>query len=266
MNELVRNRDLKDLPEMHRHISVTQGFSGVEVFYFPELSAYLKIGKTGRISDLGRERDVLCWLDGKFPVPRVIGYESYGSSEALLISETAGVPGSNHISGPSAKEQDITDFAKAAAAALRRLHDLPIKDCPFDMTLDVRFELSRRSIELDLISETNSEFMARHGGMAPWDVYYDLIARRPETEDLVFTHGDPCMPNIIVNDGGIAGFIDMDGAGIADRYADIAIFLRSFRRNSRLAIDLENVFLEGYGIDRLNQWKIEYYRTFDDLF
>lgn len=266
MNELVRNGDLRDLPRVHRHISLTQGFSGVEVFYFPELSAYLKIGETGGISDLERERDVLCWLDGKFPVPRVIGYESYGSIEALLISETAGTPGSDHISGLPAEEQDIIDFAKAAAAALRRLHDLSISDCPFDMTLDVRFERSRRTIELDLLSGTNSEFKARHGGMAPRDVYNDLIARRPETEDLVFTHGDPCMPNIIVNDIGIAGFIDMDGAGVADRYVDIAIFLRSFRRNSRLAIDLENVFLEGYGIDRLNDWKIEYYRTFDDLF
>lgn len=258
--------NLSDLITTYPYVSVTQGFSGVEVYHIPELSAYLKVGETGKVSNLARERDVLRWVDGKFQVPMVIGYEYYGASEALLISEISGMPGSEHISALSVTEETIIAFARSAAAALRRLHELPVENCPFDMRLDARFERSRRSIELELLSETNSEFAAEHGGMTPRDVYNDLIARRPDSEDLVFTHGDPCMPNIIVKDGELAGFIDMDGAGVADRYVDIAIFFRSFHRNSRIPIDLEPVFLEGYGIDSLDPWKMEYYKTLDDLF
>jgi aminoglycoside phosphotransferase len=266
MCEFGNTGDLRELINTHPHVSMTQGFSGVEVYHIPELSAYLKVGETGKVSNLARERDVLRWLDGKFPVPRVIGYEYYGPSEALLISEISGVPGSDHISAPAATEETIIAFARSAAAALRRLHELPVEDCPIDMRLDARFARSRISIELELLSETNTEFAAEHDGMPPWDVYDDLVARRPDSEDLVFTHGDPCMPNVIVKDGEIAGFIDMDGAGVADRYVDIAIFFRSFHRNSRIAIDLENVFLDGYGIDSLDLWKMEYYKMLDDLF
>jgi len=266
MSEFTTTSSLRELINTHPHVSMTQGFSGVEVYHIPELSAYLKVGETGKVSDLARELDVLRWLDGKFPVPRVIGYEYYGPGEALLISKISGVPGSDHISAPSATVETIIAFARSAAAALRRLHELPVENCPFDMRLDARFARSRKSIELELLSETDSEFAAEHGGMTPWDVYNDLAARRPETEDFVFTHGDPCMPNIMVQDGGIAGFIDMDGAGVADRYVDIAIFFRSFHRNSRIPIDLKNIFLDGYGIDSIDPWKMEYYKTLDDLF
>lgn len=266
MCEFGNTGDLRELISTHPHVSRTQGFSDVEVYHIPELSVYLKVGETGKVSNLARERDVLRWLDGKFPVPRVIGYECYGPNEALLISEISGVPGSDQISAPPATEETIIAFARSAAAALRRLHELPVGNCPFDMRLDARFERSRKSIELELLSETNTEFAAEHGGMTPSDVYNDMVARRPDSEDLVFTHGDPCMPNIIVQNGGMAGVIDLDGAGVADRYVDIAIFFRSFHRNSRIPIDLENVFLEGYGIDSLDPWKMEYYKTLDDLF
>ena len=266
MSNFTKSYGPRELITSHPHVPMTQGFSGVEVYHISELSAYLKVGETGKVSNLARERDVLRWLDGKFPVPRVIGYEYYGPSEVLLISEISGEPGSDHISAPSATEETIIAFARSAATALRRMHELPVENCSIDMRLDARFARSRKSIELELLSETISEFAAEHGGMTPSDVYKDLVARRPDSEDLVFTHGDPCMPNIIVQNGEIAGVIDLDGAGVADRYVDIAIFFRSFHRNSRIPIDLENVFLDGYGIDSLDPWKMEYYTTLDDLF
>ncbi len=58
----------------------------------------------------------------------------------------------------------------------------------------------------------------------------------------------------------------MDCAGVADRYADIAIFFGSFRRNFHVAIELEQIFCEAYGLVGLDRRKLEFYTTLDDLF
>ena len=257
---------LTNLLRNQTYSCVTQGYSGVEVYRLPGLRAYLKVGKTGNISDLGRERDILDWLAGKFPVARVMEYGSDGRTEALLISAISGRPGSELVAASDVTAEQAAGFAYAAAKALRRLHDIPVDRCPFEMRLDTRLGRAKKSIEFGLLSETEEEFQAAHGGMSTDEVYADLVQKRPSSEDLVFTHGDPCLPNIMVDGGAISGFIDMDGSGVADRYVDFSIFFRSFRRNCSTGIDLETIFCDAYGLGSLDTWKLDYYRRLDDLF
>jgi aminoglycoside phosphotransferase len=266
MDTSLGTSEIRNLLNLYRNLPVTTGMSGAKVYHLPELSAYLKLGETGKVSDLERERDVLDWLKGRFPAPQVLGYEKFPGGEALLITEISGVPGSEYISASSVTVEKVENAARKAAAAMRRLHEIPIDGCALDMRLAARLARSRRSIELGLLSETDAEFQTEHDGKTTWEVYKELATRRPDVEDLVFTHGDPCMPNMIFSGGEIAGFIDLDGAGVADRYADIAIFFRSFRRNARVRIDLGSVFLEAYGLDAIDRDKFEYYGLIDDLF
>jgi aminoglycoside phosphotransferase len=59
----------------------------------------------------------------------------------------------------------------------------------------------------------------------------ELMETRPGHEDLVFTHGDYCLPNIILKDGKLSGFVDIGRARLADRYQDLGIAFRSLEYN-----------------------------------
>lgn len=51
------------------------------------------------------------------------------------------------------------------------------------------------------------------------------------TEDVVFTHGDYCLPNITILNGHLNGYIDWGYAWIADRYLDSVATYNTIRRN-----------------------------------
>lgn len=246
-------------------VCTTTGFTGVEVYLIPELNAYLKIGRVDGLTDLKREAEVLKWLDGRSEVPRLVEYASDNEREALLISAIDGEPLSETLSRTDriASAENLTE---RAAEALARLHSIPIHDCPFDARLEWRFARAKRNAEQHLLSESDEGFASEHAGKMPLDVYAELLERPPTDDDLVFTHGDPCMPNIIFRDYRFSGFIDLDGAGVADRYVDIAIFLGSVRHNTDLVFDIEAAFRRGYNIDELDARRLEFYTLMDHLY
>ena len=63
-----------------------------------------------------------------------------------------------------------------------------------------------------------------------------------------FVHGDFCLPNILIKDGRIAGFIDIENCGRGDKRFDIAWGVWSLGYN--LGTDkYTNAFLDGIGCD-----------------
>ena len=101
------------------------------------------------------------------------------------------------------------------------------------------------------------------------ELYYWLMANRPP-EDIFFTHGDYCQPNIFIDGTKVTGFIDVGSGGIADRWQDIALCVRSLGYNLG---EIEKAKKEKYinllfshlGIDP--DWvKINYYILLDELF
>lgn len=66
--------------------------------------------------------------------------------------------------------------------------------------------------------------------------------------DIVFCHGDYCLPNIMVADGQVSAVIDWPHAGWLDRRIDLAGCCKSIRRNLKEE-SFVATFLEAYGYD-----------------
>ncbi|HHV41510.1 MAG TPA: phosphotransferase [Clostridiaceae bacterium] len=98
-------------------------------------------------------------------------------------------------------------------------------------------------------------------------MYDESIRTRPLDEDLVFTHGDYCLPNIVVSNDNLSGFIDLGRAGVADRHQDLALAARSLRHNmGSQGSGLTSLFFHEYGIRHIDSQKIHYYILLDELF
>ena len=52
-----------------------------------------------------------------------------------------------------------------------------------------------------------------------------------DVKDPVLSHGDFCLPNILVDNKGITGFLDMGYCTIAERQADIDMCIESLEAN-----------------------------------
>jgi aminoglycoside phosphotransferase len=76
---------------------------------------------------------------------------------------------------------------------------------------------------------------------------YDCPFNSLESVGNDFVHGDLCLPNILVLDDEISGFIDLDNSGLGDMYHDISWMLWSLEYN--LKTDKYNdILLSGLGI------------------
>lgn len=109
-----------------------------------------------------------------------------------------------------------------------------------------------------------TDFDPERIGRTATQVLDSLYQERPQTEDIVVTHGDACLPNAIFNNDDFSGFVDCGRCGCADRYQDLALAHRSIERNfgSSLAED----FLRAYGLGNVDKKRLSYYRLLDEFF
>jgi aminoglycoside phosphotransferase len=174
----------------------------------------------------------------------------------LLLSEIPGVPA---IDAPP--EKDIPGVIEELVNGLKMIHELPAKDCPFHAPLEDRIEAARERMLEGLVDE--DDFDRERLGRTARDLFEELTRSVPEKEDFVFTHGDFCAPNVILDDGKLSGFVDWDGAGVADRYQDLALLSRSVRHN--FGAEWEKSVFEIYAIEP-DREKIRFYRLLDEFF
>lgn len=221
---------------------------------------FAKLGDPRRrinCAELAHEVGVLRWLDGQAGAARLVWAGEAAGRPAMLTAAIEGI--ALHELPPDQAQAG----AVAAIGALARLHALPPADCPFDERLAVKLAEARRRLsegEIDLAS-LDPVF----DGLSREDIWQALLARQPTSEDLVVTHGDASWPNFIFKPDGTVGLIDLGRAGVADRYQDLALFVRSAARNFP-GLPIRALLAERYPAPALSEERLEFYRLLDEFY
>ncbi len=219
-------------------------------------SLYLKIAARLSGNSLMPEKLKLEWLKNQLFVPKVVLFAEDENTDYLLLSEISGIDASD-----DSLSENAADVIEQLAKGLKMVHSLPIESCSFNARLDYKIELAKERMLKGLVDE--SDFDDERAGRRAEDLFQELLATKPSEEDLVFTHGDYCFPNIILENGKLSGVIDWGSAGVADRYQDIALLTRSVWYN--FGEDWEESVFEIYGIKP--DWKkIDFYKLLDEFF
>jgi kanamycin kinase/aminoglycoside 3'-phosphotransferase-3 len=179
--------DLKKIPEIiSKKIAGLQwscddvGMSDSTIILFEEM--VLKIEKASRSSE--HEKMLLCWLNGKLPVPKIIEAVTQDGYSFLLMSK---LPGEMACSDNNLR--DIENTIIALAKGLKMLWKINIKDCPCSSTVSDKLAQVKYDIENNLVDMDNFDAETFEDFTDVLDLYNYLDNNRPP-EDLVFSHGD----------------------------------------------------------------------------
>ena len=253
----------------HSRTEIQTGESGDSVFRFdrPNTSTvYLKaraIAGTSRERPLFDEAERLGWMHAVgLPVAAVLQYHEWKGHEYLLLTTVPGVDAS--VPRPAEQHEALVS---ALATGLRLLHGTNISACPFDQSRRVRLAAAQARVSAGLVRE--DDFDATRLGRSAKDLYAELVATPAPGEDRRFTHGDFCLPNVLLLDDGrgglqVSGFVDCGNAGIADPYQDLALCARSVAHN--LGEQWVRVLFAKYGLAQPDEAKLAYYQVLDEFF
>lgn len=240
------------------------GRSGSQVLLFEDKVLKIQPDSTEARNEIA----MLKWLEDKLSVPKVLYYTVEQETGYLLMS---------YVHGKMSCEKEYLMqpqlLAKVLADGLKALWSVDISDCPVRSGIDEKLEMARRAVdnhEVD-IEDAEPGTFGEGGFQNPQELLRWLEKNRP-TEEPVLSHGDYCLPNILVKENKLSAFIDMGRSGVADKWLDIAICYRSLKHNYDGTYTGEayegfqpELLFEELGLEP--DWeKINYYILLDELF
>jgi len=188
---------------------------------------YLKIGNRS-FEYLSK---VLKFLEGtQLNTPVCLASGDYKDTFYILMSE---------CSGKMMHEVNPELAIPLIAKGLKMIHSVEYIDKTLIRDASYYIDLAKRSN--DSLTEDDHVFL-------------ESVRTGPNQDDLVFAHGDYCLPNIITSKGDLA-FIDLDNAGISFRYIDLVDCIKSITYNFKEE-KYADLFLKEYGISELDTEKL----------
>ena len=194
-------------------------------------------------------------------MPQILAYQECGDW-AYLVTTT--VPGT---AGHVAVTETPLRVARLMGQVLRRLHDLPPGDFALRTSVCRLLQVAADRVANRRLRPSGLHSLA--GGVAREtpETRLSRLMKSPPSDDAadhVLTHGDYCLPNVLLDLGDSVGLIDVGGLRLADRHRDLATAVRSLRYNGgkRDAID---VFLRWYGRELVDPTRLEYWADLLEL-
>jgi kanamycin kinase/aminoglycoside 3'-phosphotransferase-3 len=237
---------------------------GSEIYFFDD--CVLKI-TSGSGEDEGIVQ-IMKWLEGKIPAPKVIAFEKDKVSQYLLMSKVPGKTAcdDSFLSHPA----ELLDFL---SKALKTLWSVDVSDCPRIRDVDVLLSKAKYNVENNLADMDNVEpdTYGKDGFENPQALLNWLYDNKPGFEP-VLSHGDFCLSNVLIENGKLSGFIDLGETGVGDKWRDIALLYRSLRHNSggyyggKVYPDINpDMLFDALGIAP-DRNKLRFYTLLDELF
>lgn len=183
----------------------------------------------------------LRWLDGRARTPVLWGA---GETDGFVWLGTDALEGTaSHL---PEHRMDLRATIGAIAEGLRALHDsLPIAGCPFDASFAREIDGAEARLRVGLVDHAALRPALRRISPERLVEILRTSPRRGE-DDLVVTHGDASMPNVLVHGGRCTGLVDLGRLGVADRHRDLADCATSLAAN--IGPEALPPFFDAYGI------------------
>jgi len=211
-----------------------------------------------------REAERLRWLSEQgLPVPEVVALGCNDELEWVVTRRLPGRPAARHWN-PDERWRVIDVVAEVAST----LHGLPVEQCPFERRLaqlvhQARVSMSLGALDLDDMDQSHEGWTAQQ----LWDELSRLTP--PPEDDLVVCHGDLCLDNVLVDPETLtlAGILDVDRAGVADRWTDLALALYNIGQDDVWGYGKPHAehFLRRYGCTTVDQDKLTYFQLLDEF-
>lgn len=218
----------------------------------------VKFARTPRLAaELAAEQRILRQIGcagGLVPQPL-----EFVQHQGTGISLLTWLPGNNLVELlPTLDRATKEHLLAGAARTLRRIHEWqPELPRPTDWVARA-LERVRRHVQRGEIDQP-----IKHPGRFRGDDPAKILARLEQWQlsartDLVFCHGDFCLPNILAVAGEITGVVDWSAGSYADRRYDLATVMWSIRYNTNDQ-SLVDLFLDVYGLEEPDEhlWPYE---------
>lgn len=200
--------------------------------------------KRSEKASLKKEAEMSAYFHSKGIGAEVLDYIS-GDCDWLL---TAALNGNDCIY--ERYLQDPIRLCDTIAYELRKLHETDYSGCPVtDRTADY---IASAMQNYKTGNYDSSYFPDNFGYHTAEEAYTELKNGINALQSKVLLHGDYCLPNIILDEWKLSGFIDVGCGGIGDRHIDLFWGVWTLRFNLKTN-KYRNRFLDAYGRDKADE-------------
>ncbi len=212
------------------------------VFYIDKDNGYyLKSSPRGMLE---REASMTSYFNSKGLAARVLGYVS-DERDWFLTERVPGEDGAmkEHLAEPK-------KLCDSFAEILRRLHEIDGADCPVQNRTAEYLKTAEEGYRSGLFD--SSVFSGEPLFSSADNAWKYLYENSKYLKNDTLIHGDYCLPNVILKDGKLSGFIDLGNGGMGDRHIDLFWGSWTLWYNLKTSEYTER-FFDAYGRDKVDR-------------